>query len=168
MPRKKKDDALKKMPIAKIKAEYITGEISLRELSKKYEIPEGKLFRHSTKESWQKKREEYRSKLTAEAIASARTRAIDDFNDVIEISKTLAGEIRLALGDPRQLYRRIVSDNEGNLKERDDFTKIDAKAVKDLAGAVEKLANVVARVEKTEDEEGIRIVMDAAAQEYAQ
>ena len=154
-----------KVSIAKIKAEYISGEISLRALSEKYGIPEGKLFRHSKKEAWRIKREEYRSKVTEEAIASARTRAIEDFNDVIEMSKTLAGEVRLALGDPKQLYRRIVADSDGKLCERDDFTKIDSKAVKDLAGALEKLASVIS-IERKDDND-ITVVMNEETKRYS-
>lgn len=168
MARKKTAKPKKQNSLAKIKAEYITGEISLRALAKKYEISEGKLFRHSKKEAWRKKREEYRSNVTAEAIASAHTRAIDDFSELLDISKTLAGEVRLALGDPRQLYRRIVADKEGNLTERDDFTKIDAKAVKDLAGALEKLSNVIGSMEKSDLDEGVNVVMNDMAKEYSQ
>ena len=164
----RKKAAKKETTLAKIKAEYISGEISLRTLSEKYQIPEGKLFRHSSKESWRKKREEYRSKVTEEAIASAHTRAVNDVSEVLEMSKTLAGEVRLALGDPKQLYRRIVSDKDGNLTERDDFTKIDAGAVKNLAGALEKLAGVMKQLESSDKDTGTQIVMNSTAKEYAE
>lgn len=167
MARKKTANKGKKT-LAAIKAEYISGEISLRALAIKYEIPEGKLFRYSTKESWRKAREDYRSKVTAEAIASAQTRAISDVSEVIELSKTLAGEVRLALGDPKQLYRRIVADKDGKLVERDDFTKIDANAVKNLAGALEKLAGVMDKFDRSEGENDVRIVMNDTAKEYAE
>lgn len=164
----KKRSKKRNATMAQIKAEYISGEISLRALSIKYEIPEGKLFRHSSKESWRKKREEYRSKVTEEAIASAHTRAVNDAAEVYEMAKTLAGEVRLALGDPKQLYRRIVSDKDGNLTERDDFTKIDAGAVKNLAGALEKLAGVIKQSESTDKDTGTQIVMNGTAKEYAE
>lgn len=168
MGRKKGKRGTKNPTMAMIKAEYIGGEISLRALSEKYNIPEGKLFRHSTKESWRKKREEYRSKVTEEAIASARTRAITDVSEVLEMTKTLAGEVRLALGDPKQLYRRIVADENGNLKERDDFTKIDAAAVKNLAGALEKLAGVMKQLDVSDKDTGTQIIMNDIAKEYSE
>ena len=161
---RKKTAKKKPSTLAEIKAEYITGEISLRELAKKHNISESKLFRHSKKESWRKKREEYRSEVTAEAIACAGTRAINDFAELLDIGKTLAGEIRLALGDPKQLYRRIVADSNGNPVER-EFSKLDTKAVKDLSGAVEKLAAVIGKIEKPN--EGVEIVMDESLEEYA-
>lgn len=154
----------KRSAIAQIRAEYITGEIGLRALAKKYEVSESKLFRLSKKEGWPEKREAYQSNVTAEAIACASTRAINDFTELLDISKTLAGDVRLALGDPKQLYRRIVADGDGNPVER-EFSKIDTKAVKDLAGALEKLAGVIGRIEKPED--NVSIVMDDDAEEYA-
>lgn len=166
MARKKTANKSKKT-LAAIKAEYISGEISLRALAIKYEISEGKLFRYSTKESWRKAREEYRSKVYAEALASAQTRAISDVSEVLNMSKTLAGEIQLALGDPKQLYKRIVTGKDGQLIERDDFTKIDANAVKNLAGALEKLAVTINQL-TGKDDTATNIVMNDTAKEYSE
>lgn len=166
MARKKKAGNNKKT-IALVKAEYICGEKSLRTLAAEHKISESKLFRYSTKDSWRKAREEYRSKVTAEAIASAQTRAVNDVSEVLALSKTLAGEVRLALGDPKQLYRRIVADKDGKLIERDDFTKIDANAVKNLASAIEKLAGTMERL-SGRDDATTTIVMNDVAKEYSE
>lgn len=163
-----KQASKKKISMTKVKAEYVAGEISLRALSEKYNIPLGKLFRHSTKEGWQEARKEFRSKVSAEAIASAQTRAIKDTGEALLMAQTLLGEIRLALGDPKQLYRRIVADKDGKLVERDDFTKIDANAVKNLAGALEKLANTMSVLGKSNNDSAVNIVMNDTSKEYAE
>lgn len=156
----------KKSPWSAIKVEYITGEASLRTLAKKYEISESKIFRRSKKEGWAEEREAYRSEVTAEALASARTRAIKDQTDILTAAKTLAGEIILALDDPAQFYRYIVSDGKGNSVMR-EFSKLDAKAVKDIASALEKLSPLIKAIEEPEGQTEIKVTMGGDAERYS-
>lgn len=141
----------KKASWTKIKAEYIAGEKSCRTLALEHEVSESAIFRRSSKEGWSQLREEYRSKVTAEAIACAHAREVKDMSEVLGVAKTLLGEIQLALGDPKQLYRYIVTDGDGNPVER-EFTKLDAKSIKELASALKELVPIMATLEKREPE----------------
>lgn len=162
----KKKDEKKKVNWGVIKAEYVIGDESCRALAKKYEVSESQIFRHCNKESWQKAREEYRRKVTAEAIASAYTRAVSETSETLGIAKTLIGEVRLALGDPQQLYKRITFDKNGNLTAH-VTTKFDSKAAKDMAEVLLKLYPLASAIENPDDKKQINIQLAPSVEEFA-
>lgn len=59
-----------------IKAEYVSGTTPVREISKKYGVSEGRIYRKATSEGWKKLREKVRKKTEEKYVARcARTRA---------------------------------------------------------------------------------------------
>lgn len=59
-----------------IKAEYVAGTTPVREISKKYGVSEGRIYRKATSEGWKKLREKIRKKTEEKYVARcAHTRA---------------------------------------------------------------------------------------------
>ena len=77
----------------KIKAEYISGQISQRDLAKKYGIGASTLMRRASKEGWTKKREQAERKTLAK-IEQKTAETVSDNVVLLERAKT--GLLRLA------------------------------------------------------------------------
>lgn len=77
----------------KIKAEYISGQISQRDLAKKYGIGASTLMRRASKEGWTKKREQAERKTLAK-IEQKTAETVSDNAVLLERAKT--GLLRLA------------------------------------------------------------------------
>lgn len=78
----------------KIKAEYIAGQISQRDLAKKYGIGASTLMKRASKEGWTKKRAQVESKILAK-VEQKTAEAVADNAALMERAKT--GLLRLAV-----------------------------------------------------------------------
>ncbi len=61
---------------SEIRLEYVTGEVSLRELAEKYELSNGAIMELAARENWVEQREQHRSKVAQsvrERIAAAQS-----------------------------------------------------------------------------------------------
>lgn len=73
----------------KLKAEYISGNISYRKLAKKHNVPVATLCAHASKEQWSNARKEARDKASAKVIQKTA--------DTISECTTVAEELKLNL-----------------------------------------------------------------------
>lgn len=104
----------------KIKAEYIAGGISQRQLSEKYEVPFGTLSKRARVEKWNAKRKSADEKAvekvaqkTAEIVADnatlaeqIKTKLLRKLSDMVDnFPKTNAGEMRERIGQIDYIYR---------------------------------------------------------------
>ncbi len=163
---KKEKTPNRKPSWAKIKAEYITGEMSCRNLAKKYDISESSMLRHCTNEDWVKAREEYQINVTSEAIAHARTRAIKDRTELLLAAETLAGTLLKAIADPQELHKYITLNEQGDpiVKVVD---KIDSKSAKNFASALKDLYPVITALKDSKGGQTVNIIFSSEAEDYA-
>ena len=82
----------------KIKTEYVTTQISTRDLAQKYEVPYITLRRKAEKESWAEERKEHERKVSAnvsqkitEAVSCAQADRIAQLMDFTQTSAELLG-----------------------------------------------------------------------------
>ena len=61
-----------------IETEYVTGNISLGDIVKKYKVSKYAACLHSKQNGWVKKREEYRTELKAKAIQKTQEKILSD------------------------------------------------------------------------------------------
>ena len=76
-----------------IKADYLTGEYSVRALAEKYGISESRIYKKATSDGWKKMQEKIRQKADEKYIArAARVRARE-----LEVISSAAGKMALLL-----------------------------------------------------------------------
>lgn len=75
-----------------LKAEYVTSNISLRELAEKYNLTETLLFKHSTRDNWEKERQEYGSKVVAETRRAAISKDVSARVMILDAARTALEE----------------------------------------------------------------------------
>ena len=80
-----------------LRTEYVTGELSLRDLAKKYGISPRQVYEHSRGEGWVAQRKQFRSKTAAEAQKLAQAEAAEGAALIFKIAKLLLEKFYAAL-----------------------------------------------------------------------
>ena len=118
----------------RIKAEYVTGTETLREVAERYGIAFSTIFRHASIESWVEAKEAERARIASSVQAKARERRVKREAAALERVETqierLLEEIERALADPDQLYRYITRMGQDTAEKV--FGKMDTKAARDV------------------------------------
>lgn len=134
----------------KIKAEYITTDISLRELAKKYKTSTSKMYEHSRSEGWVEARKQNRKIILKEAISKSCIKPIKELAEILEASYKICDYICNALDDPQQFNRYLVrvGEGKGNFYTVEKiFDKVDTKAIKEMVCAIKNLADIIRSIE---------------------
>lgn len=130
----------------KIKADYITSDVSLRQLAKKYKTSTSKMYEHSRNEGWVEARKQHRKEVIEEAVCKACIKPIDVLADILEIAYKICDHVADAVDDPDQFNRYLVKvgDGKGNYYTVERiFGKCDTKALKEMVYAIRDLANLI-------------------------
>ena len=143
-----------------IKVEYITTDISLRKLAKKYDIPQSNINRRCSNEKWVEQREQYKSKVTAKTVEKSANREASRLTRLMDTTSKAIDVTVKAFGDPEQFNRYIVEKrekygfpvptgdgdagdtsllSERTWSEEQVFCKIDTKALKDMTAVLKDL-----------------------------
>ncbi len=130
----------------KIKAEYINGNITQRELAEKHGVTLRQISNHATAERWVDEREQRRNEISIEIQQEADKKTVDVESEVLVLKS------RLKLTFYQQIEKRLRSVNEEdgqefrrlvqNYKDMCDISDADDKqqtAVEDLTALAEKL-----------------------------
>lgn len=91
---------------AKIKTEYINGNITQRELAEKYGVTLRQISNHATAEQWVQEREQHRDKLSTEIQQETDKKTVDTESEVLAIKS------RLKLTFYQQIEKRLQSVDE--------------------------------------------------------
>jgi len=132
---------------ATIKAEYISGNISLRDLAAKHGIPFSTIRDRALKEGWAKERESIRNKLLTRTVQKTTDRIATSISKSLakeyEIADKLANVLSRALEDPDQFNRHLVvkkvkmGNCEKQCVEELQFDKVDMRAVAEAAKSLQ-------------------------------
>lgn len=147
---------------AKLKAKYVKGTMTYRQLATDTGVSLTLINQHGSKEHWQEARSEYRRKTAAKATQKASDAAAARLARVGETAGILIDRTLAAIGDPDQLNRYIVQrqqeyaepveDPQGRFLSRDSWTeeqiysKLDTKALRDMTAALKDLTGVIRSV----------------------
>lgn len=130
-----------------IKADYITGEMKVREIAQKWEVSESRIYKRATSEGWKKLQEKIRQKADEKYVArAARVRARE-----LEVISTAAGKMA-------QLLEKTV--NELDEQPTD-------KRVKNLKGLSAVASAIYSNTETLMKLYGIQTPAQEAAQKIA-
>lgn len=96
-----------------IKADYLAGEMSVREISEKWDVTQNRIYKKATSDGWRKMRDKIRQKTDERYIArAARVRAKE-----LEVISTAASRMAgLLARTVEELEGQTVDKRVGNLK----------------------------------------------------
>lgn len=138
----------KKVDYNKIKIEYITGNISYKNLAKKYGIAPSTLMKKARREGWYKQKLQHNQDIVTKAVRKAANAQAEIFaNELVTLGK-ISKVLDKALEDAEQFQRYIVQEKEKydepviidgkpiierQWVEAKTLEKIDTKALKETA-----------------------------------
>ena len=149
----------------KIKTEYITGSISIREICKKYDLNKRTAARSCSNEKWVEQRKKHRDKVVRKAVQkmeSPKAKAlaqnlarVDRMNAIVDkfLDSELYNKHFVEIGEGKGVYHT----------EEVEFKKPDTKSIRDMATTIEKMANVSLVLTNFINERD-RIMLDLAQQ----
>lgn len=124
---------------ARIQAEYVTGQISQRELAKKHGVSYGVLAARCRDEGWVAQRSEYRSETVAKAVE--KIGAIQSDQMALEMTAA-AGELLAmvregirGLNRPVRSHKYKVEGDDGSETTTEWLTQDDPNGIVDMKGA---------------------------------
>jgi hypothetical protein len=129
-----------------LKTEYVTGNISQREIIKKYKLDQKMVAKHSKKDDWVKARKEYRAKVQAKAQAKSVNKRADELAGVLDASYKIRDRIMGAVDDPLQFNRYLVTEgSKGGEFHTEEVIKdkIDTKAIREMTQALKAVESLI-------------------------
>ena len=139
----------------RIKAEYITGEMSYRDLADKYGVTVNAVHHHATPGGWYKERMAYRKRVAKKAVRQAENKDVKTLTRLLSIIDTAIDQVERSLrDDPDQLHRHILRDEDGaegeEVLRRTDWQAVRymAAAVKDMTATAHDLLRIRTRAEE--------------------
>lgn len=125
----------------RIKTEYINGDISYRDLAKKWSVPFPTLRDRAARESWKEAKEQQRNKVVTETSQKTVNKISDNESEIASIKS----RIRL------KIYQELESRLNAEDVEGADFRRL-VQSYKDMCDIV---------VDDGDDgEDGVRVVID--------
>lgn len=138
--------AQRKIDWSAIKTEYVTTDISQRDLIKKYRLNTRYVAKHSREENWVKLRKEYKSKMASKVIAKSCNKRANELAGVLESSYKMRDVIENAMNDPQQFNRYIVTNGRkgGEFETTEEiYQKVDTKAIREMTQALKAVEGLI-------------------------
>lgn len=115
----------KKVDYNKIKIEYITGNISYKDIAKKYGIAPSTLTKKARREGWYKQKVQHNQSIVTKAVRKAANQQAEIFAKELVTLGKISKVLDKALEDVEQFQRYIVQERE----KYDEPVYIDGKPV---------------------------------------
>lgn len=144
----------------KIRTEYITTDLSLKDISKKYGVQQRLVNTKSAEQGWVDQRKKYNAKVVEKAVNKVATKRANQLAKELTIADNISNVLKKALEDAEQFNRYIidtttrVDGTEIRTSEEKTFEKVDMRALKDAAAAlrlVEEMKRSMAGILRVEE-----------------
>lgn len=124
-----------------LEAEYITSNISQRQLADKYGITLAAVSKEARKGGWVGKRKEHVRSVVARATKATAREQARQLTTLMRATDTLSAAINQCLQDADQLYRHIItiSDDNCTYSEERVYKKMDTVALRNFTLAIKEL-----------------------------
>ena len=129
----------------KIKTEYVTGDISQRDIAKKYGLNDKTLQGRARREGWFAERKKLQGKVLAKAMQKAEAKQVRVACKELTLLDKIEKHLDRAISDVDQFNRYIITEQVGHgMTETTEqmYSKADMKALKDamqILSMVEKM-----------------------------
>ena len=144
----------------KIRTEYITTDLSLKDISEKYGVQQRLVNTKSAEQGWVDQRKKYNAKVVEKAVNKVATKRANQLAKELTIADNISNVLKKALDDAEQFNRYIidtttrVDGTEIRTSEEKRFEKGDMRALKDAAAAlrlVEEMKRSMAGILRVEE-----------------
>ena len=144
----------------KLRTEYITSDLSLKDISDKYGVSQRLVNTKSAEQGWVEQRKEYNAKVVEKAVNKVAAKRANQLAKELAIADNISNVLKKALEDAEQFNRYIidtttrVDGTEIRTSEEKTFEKVDMRALKDAAAAlrlVEEMKRSMAGILRVEE-----------------
>ena len=144
----------------KIRTEYITTDLSLKDIAEKYGVQQRLVNTKSAEQGWVDQRKKYNAKVVEKAVNKVATKRANQLAKELTIADNISNVLKKALEDAEQFNRYIidtttrVDGTEIRTSEEKTFEKVDMRALKDAAAAlrlVEEMKRSMAGILRVEE-----------------
>ena len=143
-----------------IRTEYITSDLSLKDISDKYGVSQRLVNTKSAEQGWVDQRKKYNAKVVEKAVNKVAAKRANPLAKELTIADNISNVLKKALEDAEQFNRYIidtttrVDGTEIRTSEEKTFEKVDMRALKDAAAAlrlVEEMKRSMAGILRVEE-----------------
>ena len=143
-----------------IRTEYITSDLSLKDISDKYGVSQRLVNTKSAEQGWVDQRKNYNAKVVEKAVNKVAAKRANQLAKELTIADNISNVLKKALEDAEQFNRYIidtttrVDGTEIRTSEEKTFEKVDMRALKDAAAAlrlVEEMKRSMAGILRVEE-----------------
>jgi uncharacterized protein YjcR len=150
---------------SKLKKEYLRGNISYRELAKKYGVPFGTLRKVAAKEQWTQLRTQVRAKADTKIIDAISDKEAERAVDIVDVADKLLGKIS-ELMDAVPLDTQSMKHLTSALKDLKDIKGYKSELdLKEQMARIKKLELEAAYREDDDDKPSGVVLMPAITEE---
>ena len=149
---------------SKLKREYLKGNISYRELAKKYGVPFGTLRKVAAKEQWTQLRAQARAKADTKIIDAISDKEAQKAADIEDVANKLLGKIS-------ELMDTMVVDTQ-SFKQLTSALK-DLKDIKGYKSAIDlkeqeaRIRNLERQAEAEQGDNEIKVILEGSLEKYS-
>lgn len=150
-----------------IETEYVTTDISHRQLAEKYGIGRSRLSQYASQEKWSEKRDKHRAKTVSKAVNAIGTKQAERTAKLIGVSDLLLDKIKSLLEADEELLvdTSVMKDVSIVLKNLKEIQMIKSEAdLREQEARIDKLRKE-AMVEKENNE--IKVTISQDLDEYS-
>lgn len=150
-----------------IETEYVTTDISHRQLAEKYGIGRSRLSQYASKEKWKEKRDKHRANTVAKAINAIASQQANRAVRLQTVADKLLTKVERLIEDDESLLGDTSSmrDISRILKDLKDIQMIKSEAdMKEQEARIDKLRKE-AMVEKENNE--VKVTLQGELEEYS-
>lgn len=151
-----------------IETEYVTTDISHRQLAEKYEIGRSRLSQYASKEKWSEKRDKYRANTVSKAVDAIGTKQAERTAKLFVVSDLLLDNVKNILeeNEGHLVDTSIMKDVSIILKNLKDIQMIRSEAdLREQEARIDKLRKE-AMVEKENNE--VKVTIQGELEEYSE
>ena len=144
----------------KIRAEYITTDISYRKLAEKYGLDQATIARKAKKEDWVSKRQHHADKTQAKILTADTQRKVDRVGRLMTVADKLLKKVEQAVDQEGPMSANAIKNLSDALKNIRETQMIRSEA--DMREQEARIRNLEkqAQVEETDNEIKVTIAGD--------
>lgn len=97
----------------KAKTAYVTGEMSYREIAKRFKVAPSEVSKRGKSEGWVQARNEYREQLAQKSIEASQEMEINRLRSLQQSAMKMCERLEKAINDENELYMHVGMEGKG-------------------------------------------------------
>lgn len=150
----------------KIKAEYLTTEISIRDLAQKHGVHYTTIAKKASKEEWQTQRQQQTNRTLTKILAADTKQKVDRANRLMTVADKLLRKVEMFVEEDGLISPTSAKNLSDALKNIKEVCMV--RSLEDIEEQKARIAKLQKEAEKDEgNKEPIRVIIDDGLSEYS-